>query len=157
VWLTLHEPRAFTALIVAAYVALFVTGLGAVAMDRAIMLPEGVYSARMASGLAFMFGTAITAPSAWRGIWWAERIGIPFLAFGMLARIFAVVSMGDARDTGTVVFAVGAWVGFCLMVLARGVWVKISPYRLGAGPLLPEMEATLARARLENDEPDDRD
>lgn len=151
VWLTLHEPRAVTALYVAAYGVAVYGGLGVVTVEHGL-LPVGVWSARMVAGWAWIVGGLIAAPMAWRGIWWAERIGIALLLLGFCARVLAVAGMGDAGDAGVTVNALTAWVMLGLVILARGVWVRVSPYRLGAGPLPPELDATLARARIERAE-----
>lgn len=152
VWLALHEPRQVTAWFVVGYLLLAYGGLGVVLVDHGL-LPVGVWSARMVSGWAFLLGGLIAAPMAGWGIWWVERLGIGVLALGFLARVLAVLKMGDTYDDeGHVVFALTAWLALAAILFARFLWVRISPYRLGAGPLPPALEATLARARLESDE-----
>lgn len=150
-WLTLHEPREFTLGWLLFYAALFGTGIGTVIADHG-QLPLGVFTARHVAAYAFIVGAGAAFPFAWRGIWWAERIFIPIVGFGLFARILAILAMGDTTDDGHTALAVGAWVALFGALIIRGVWVKISPYRIGAGPQLAHVEATLARARLEETE-----
>ena len=150
-WLTLHEPREFTFGWVVFYAALFGTGLGTACVDHG-QLPLGVYTARHVAAYAFLLGAAIALPAAWRGIWWVERIAIPIVGFGMFAHILAIAGMGDTTDEGHTVLAVGAWVALLGALAIRSVWVRISPYRIGSGPQPAHVEATLARARLEETE-----
>ena len=150
-WLTLHEPREFTLGWLLFYAALFGTGIGTVLADHG-QLPLGVFTARHVAAYAFIVGAGAAFPFAWRGIWWAERIFIPIVGLGLFARILAILGMGDTTDAGRTVLAVGAWVALFGALIIRGVWVKISPYRIGAGPQPAHVEATLARARLEETE-----
>ena len=150
-WLTLHEPREFTLGWLLFYAALFGTGIGTVLADHG-QLPLGVYTARHVAAYSFIVGAGAAFPFAWRGIWWAERIFIPIVGLGLFARILAILAMGDTTDAGRTVLAVGAWVALFGALVIRGVWVKISPYRIGAGPQPAHVEATLARARIDQDE-----
>lgn len=150
-WLTLHEPREFTLGWLLFYLALFGTGVGTFLVDHG-QLPLGVFTARHVAAGAFIIGAGGAFPFAWRGIWWVERIFIPVVGFGLLSRMFAILGMGDSSDGGHTILAVGAWVALLGALVIRGVWVKISPYRIGAGPQPAHVEATLARARIEEDE-----
>ena len=155
-WLTLHEPRTVTAGFVLAYLVIAWGGVGALTVDHGI-LPVGVWSARIVSGGAFLLGGLVGAPASWRGIWWAEQIGLAFLLLGVFARCLAIVGMGDALDEGTVVFSLTAWVALAVLLVGRFLWVRISPYRADAGPIPAELSAKLARARIEKAEDRGRD
>ena len=150
-WLTLHEPREFTFGWLVFYAALFGTGIGTVLADHG-QLPLGVYTARHVAAYSFIVGAGAAFPFAWRGVWWAERIFIPIVGLGLFARVLAILAMGDTSDAGRTVLAVGAWVALFGALVIRGVWVKISPYRIGAGPQPAHVEAALARARIDQDE-----
>jgi hypothetical protein len=150
-WLTLQEPREVTLGFVLGYLSLTAGGIGVLASDYGT-LPVGVWSARMVSGAAFAAGGLLAAPTAWFGWWWVERIGVAILGFGFVSRLLAVIGMGDVLDDGQMALAVSAQLALFFMAAARFAWVEISPYRYGAGPMLPEAEAGLSKERAEQAE-----
>lgn len=154
IWSSLHEPREVSIAFFFAYLVLVAGGVGVLLADHG-QLPEGVYSARMVSAGCFVVGGALSAPSAWAGFWWVERIGVSIVGFGFLSRIFAVVGMGDYYEEGHLILAVTAWAFGMFVAAARLAWVVLSPYRYGSGPMLPEAEASLSRERVERAERDD--
>lgn len=149
-WMTMHEPKMVTFGFVVAYAIFAHGGLSVILMHQG-QLPLGVYLARMVSAWCFLIGGMIGAPTAWKGIWWAERAAVVAIGFGAFSRFLAIKAMGD-YDSEQSSFAVHVWLAIIAIMLARFAWVKISPYRNGAGPLLPEMAADAARVRLEQAE-----
>ena len=150
-WMTMHEPRVVTFGFVLAYAIFAYGGLIIVATDHG-MLPLGVYTARMVAGWCLVVGGLIGAPTAWKGAWWAERVATVFIAFAVFARILAILGMGELYDDGQQAFAITIWAALIAVMWARFAWVEVSPFRGGAGPLLPEMDAALARVRAERAE-----
>lgn len=153
-WASLYEPREVTAGFVLGYMALVAGGFGVIFVDQG-QLPIGVWSARMVSGLFFVVGGAISIPTAWRGWWWVERWGVAILGFAFVSRLIAIVGMGDFTGESHLILAVMAWLFGLCAIAARFAWVLESPYRHGAGPMMPEAQALLSRKRVESAEPDD--
>lgn len=143
VWMTLAEPRMVTAIHVAVYLILVVTGALAIAADQG-QLPIGVWSARMMAAGCFVVGGLLGAPTAWAGAWWLERAATMIVGFGALSRVIAVAGMGDYYSDSHATLAVGAWLVVGAFMWVRYLRVRLSPYRPGAGPLLPQHEASLA-------------
>jgi hypothetical protein len=146
-WESLHEPRQETAMFVAGYTVLALAGLG-VLLTAAGPLPTGTWSARVAAGGVLLIGGALGAPTAWRGMWWLERVATVIIGVGAVLRILAIFVFRDSVAEPTAILGIGAWIFIVLMMRVRSLRVSAAPFRFGAGPLLPETQAQLAADRL---------
>lgn len=155
-WMTMHEPRVVTLGFVIAYCILAYGGVIVVNVDHGT-LPLGVYTARMVAAWSLIVGGLLGAPTAWRGVWWLERIATVILAFAAFSRILAILGMGELYDDGQQAFAITVWAAMIAVMWGRFAWVEVSPFRGGSGPLLPEMDAALSRVRAEQAEHHGRD
>lgn len=71
-WETLHEPRAVTALMVGAYVALVMGGVAGLATEQHVG-PVVTWVSTITYASAILAG-GLGAPTAWQGIYWLERL-----------------------------------------------------------------------------------
>ena len=78
-WETIHEPRFVTSVMVVIYLWFIWDGLQIIAAPPDMPPQVGV-------AVAFVIGgSALAAPSAWRGAWRYEQAGIVMVLFGQLA------------------------------------------------------------------------
>lgn len=78
-WGSLHEPRFVTSVMVVIYIGFIWDGLQIIAAPPDMPPQVGV-------AVAFVIGgSALAAPSAWRGAWRYEQAGVVMVMFGQLA------------------------------------------------------------------------
>ena len=145
-WATLREPRVVTAAMVAIYVVSAVCGIGMVTRTVPVILswPLG----GIEGGILIAAGL-IGAPSAWRGCWLWERVGL--IGFGGVGVVLLVATLLEAwadilqQDiTASWVIGTASWV---VLAITRWVRIKDRPYAPGRGPVpisVREREALLA-------------
>lgn len=145
VWESLNEPRHVTLATMTGYTMGFAFAV-VILSSVPGQLPDGVYTARFVAAIALAVGSLMGVPGAWRGWWFLEEVGAVFWLLGIV--VLGVAIWRDdmtGMQTAEAMFLVG--LAF-LAAIVRILRVHKSPYRLGAGPLLPEarVEVTIAEA-----------
>ncbi|NCD17367.1 MAG: hypothetical protein EOL91_08635 [Actinobacteria bacterium] len=152
IWESLTEPRHVTMATMAGYGAGFVFAISIMASIPG-QLPPGVYSARLASAILLGLAAVVGIPAAWRGWWLIEELVVWVWGFGIFMLGIAIWFDGLSG----VQRAEGTFLVILALLAAKARWhrVRLAPYRLDAGPLLPEhrVEVDIARA-MEADKKD---
>jgi len=133
-----------TAITVVTYALAVVCGILLVC---SVMEPVGYWNAHgmfikvlaISQGAVLILGGALGVPSAWRGLWWLERVACFLL--GWLGALLLVVGVLDVMGvieatpyplSASWFFGVVCWCAFCATRWQR---VREQPYAPGQGPM----------------------
>lgn len=155
IWLSVHEPKIVTVLIILAYLVSVVSG--GFLIEYATLENSPLYEplAILTGSVLILFGI-LGIPAAWMGKHWFERstaLGMALggalvgLTFGLAFWVHGTLHIFGPDAS----FAV-SWSSMSVILgLTRFERCRLVPYTAGKGPLLPEHRKRIAIQRMDDD------